>query len=385
MSQPEQSPREALAGIREREFPVAQRLTYLNHAGIAPLPSRVVRAMTAALEELHRHGAAHYEELVACCERTRGLAARLLGAAVDEIAFVPSTSHGLSLVAFGLDWRPGDNVVLSAHEFPANVYPWWAQRDRGVEVRTAPAPRGWVGPDDIAPLLDGRTRVVALSSVQFARGGRTDLPGVAAVCRERGVLLVVDGIQSVGAAPLDVTAAGVDVLVADGHKWLLGPEGQGIFFCRRAVLEELRLSVAGWHSVAEPLRFEELRWELQPDASRFEPGSLDRVAAVGLGAALDLLLEVGLDRVAARIQELTEYLLAGLDARGIPVLSPRDPAARSGIVTCGTGREAPAAAAQRLHDAGICVSARGGGLRASPHFYNTEEELDRLLAGLTTS
>jgi selenocysteine lyase/cysteine desulfurase len=370
---------------RVRElFPVTRKLVYLNHAGVAPISVRVREALDRYAEEALERGAFRYAEVVdAEIERARGRAATLLGARADEIAFVKNTTEGLGIVAAGLDWRPGDRVVTCDLEYPSNVYPWWWLRDRGVETRMLPSVAGRLPLALVEDALrDPAVRLLALSSVEFGSGFRQDLAALGRLCRERGALFCVDAIQSLGAIPLDVEACGIDFLAADGHKWLLSVEGCGIFYCARRALERVAPRVVGWRSVTDNADYDRLHLELQPGAGRFEEGSPNAPGIFALGAALDLLLELGVEAIWARVQQLAAHLVRGLEARGAQVLSPQGPGETSGIVSFAWPGEAPSETAARLRAAGVFVVARRGGVRASPHFYNDEGELDRLLAAL---
>ena len=362
-----------------RLFPVAGSHHYLNHAAVAPTSTRVRDAVQAWMADLVHYGMAHIADWVRAEHATRALAAKLVGAAPEEIAFVRSTSHGLGAFAEGLDWRPGDEVAVCTElEFPANVYPWMHLADRGVSVRSIAAVAGGVAPEAVARALGPRTRVVSVSSVQFGTGVATDLEALGALCRERGVLFCVDGIQSVGAFPLDVRRARIDFLSADSHKWQLGLPGIGIAYVRREIVARLRPMVVGWKSVKNALDFDHLRFELRDDAARLEEGTESFASLAGLHAALALLDEVGVDRIATRITDWLAECERMLAAAG---LDPGPPAGvRKGILTF----RAPAGSAEdfvrRADAAGIALSARRGRVRVSPHFYNAEPELAALAA-----
>jgi cysteine desulfurase/selenocysteine lyase len=358
-------------------FPITRTCHYLNHAAVAPTSTRVRDAVHAWLADLLSHGMANVGDWVRQEHEVRAGAARLLGASVDEIAFVRSTSHGLGLFAEGLDWKDGDEVaVCTALEYPANVYPWMHLASRGVTLRSIEARAGGVTREAVAAALGPRTRVVSVSTVQFGTGVASELEPIGALCRERSVLFCVDGIQSVGAFPLDVNRAHIDFLAADSHKWQLGLPGIGIAYVRRELLPQLRPSVVGWKSVKNPLDFDNLHFELRDDAARLEEGTQSFATLMGLGAALDLLDEVGIDRIAAHITgwlvELEKVLaVAGLDP------GPRSEV-RRGILTF----RAPSGSAddfvRRAQAAGIMLSARRGRVRVSPHLYNGEPELTAL-------
>jgi len=365
-------------------FPVTKELVYLNHAGVAPISTRVEEALQRfAAEAVHRGAFAYEKFYEAEIERVRGRAATLIGGKPEEIAFVKNTTEGLGLVAAGLDWRPGDRVVTCDLEYPSNVYPWWSLRDRGVETVMLRGQSGRLPFDRVEEALRASSvRLLALSSVEFGSGFRQDLPALGRLCRERGVLFCVDAIQSLGCLPLDVETCGIDFLSTDGHKWLLSVEGCGIFFCARRVLDCLAPRVIGWHSVTDDTDFDRYHLELKPTASRFEEGTPNAPGIFALGAAIDLLLELGIGAIAERVLGLTDRLVVGLERRGALVRSPRGPGERSGVVSFEWPREEPRHTAARLRARRIFVVARRGGVRASPHFYNSEAEIDALVEAL---
>lgn len=364
-----------------REFPVTDRCVYFDHAGVAPVSRRVAEAVATFIADARDFGRLHYPAWEARAEAVRASAARLVGAATEEIAFVASTSDGLSAIATAVDWRPGDSVVAVDGEFPANVYPWWALERLGVATRLAAPVDGRLTVDAIAALLDDTTRVVSVSAVDFVTGQRRPLAAIGELCRRRGILFCVDAIQAVGALRIDVERDGIDALAADGHKWLCAPEGCGLLYVSRRWLDRLVPQRIGWKSVVDASRYLPYHFELKPDAQKFECGSLNFLAIHALGAALDLAFEVGLDVIEARVLQLTTGLRVALTARGLSVLSPPDGAERSGITTVRT-REAPDVVVRRLRADGVLASPRGGGVRLSPHFYCDEGDVARALAAL---
>jgi cysteine desulfurase/selenocysteine lyase len=364
------------------EFPITQEWTYLNHAAVAPLPGRVVQEMAGFLHARQK-GELGLEDCSPAAEETRALAAGLLHASPEEIAFLGSTSDGLNLAAHCLPIASGDNVILCDMEFPANVYPWLNLQRRGVEVRVVPHDRGGLTPERLAAYLDGRTRVVTVSSVQFLSGFRADLPALGRLCHQAGAFVVVDAIQSLGVVPMDVRAAGVDILAANGAKWLMAPIGITILYVRRELIEQLQPAYAYYRAVVRPEPYLHYDWTLVDDARRFEPSSPNVVGLYGLRAALSLLLEVGIERIQAHVLDLTDRLLAGLEAQGKEILTPRERQRRAGIVTCRTADVARDY--ERLKEARVLISQREGYLRISPHFYNVPAEIDRLLEILEAS
>ncbi len=365
-------------------FPVTRELAYYNHAGVAPISTRVDEAIRRYTAEATRLGAFQYPTFYdAEIERVRARAALLIHASADEIAFVKNTTEGLGIVANGLDWRRGDQVLTCDLEYPSNVYPWWSLRERGVETVMLRSRDGRVPLEAFEAALESRrVRLLALSSVEFGSGARNDLEALGALCGERGVLFCVDAIQSLGCLPLDVARCGIDFLAADGHKWLLSVEGCGIFFCAKRALELIAPRIVGWRSVRDNRDFDTYHTELQPRAGRFEEGTTNTPGIFGLGAAIDLLLELDVAAIGARVLALTDRLVDGLRARGAEIHSPRAPGEASGIVSFALANERPAQTVRRLRAERIFTVERRGGVRASPHFYNSEEEIDRLLAAL---
>jgi selenocysteine lyase/cysteine desulfurase len=360
------------------EFPVVQEQLYFNHAGVAPTSLRVAAAVREWVEELAQHGVRYERGWEARSENARQLAARMVGAAPEEIAFVRNTGHGLGLVAEGLDWRPGDEVaVASSIEYPSNVYPWFHLRDRGVAIREIEPRDGGVTPEAVAAALTPRTRLVALSSVQFASGHRADLEAIGALCERSGVLLCVDGIQSVGCVPVDVKKSRVHFLSADSHKWMLGVSGIGFLYVDRDVLPRVRPVLVGWRSTTDAWNFNRLHFELRQQATKFEEGSQNYAGIYALGAALELLLEVGMENVEARIRELLAHLDQELRALGCDT-GPA-PEYRAGILTFLPPRGEVRALVSYLSERQVSFSLRRGRIRISPHFYNQPGEMDRLV------
>jgi len=365
-------------------FPVTREVVYFNNAGVGPISSRVDEALRRYSGEATRMGAFHYPRFFdAEIERVRARAALLVNANADEIAFVKNTTEGLGIVAAGLDWQRGDQVVSCDLEYPSNVYPWWSLRDRGVETLML---RGRDGRLPLAvveeALRNPRVRLLALSSVEFGSGARNDLEALGGLCRERGVLFCVDAIQSVGCFPIDVENCGIDFLAADGHKWMLSVEGCGIFFCSKSVQDLVTPRIVGWRSVQNNRDFDSYHTDLQTNAGRFEEGTPNTPGIFALGAAIDLLLELDVAAIGERVLALTDRLVDGLRTRGAEVKSPRQPGEASGIVSFAIPGQSPADTVRKLFAEKIFVIERRGGVRASPHFYNSEDEIDRLLTAL---
>ena len=362
------------------EFPVTETYIYMNHAGVAPLSRRVQTAMTGFLEDATVNGAVNAKLWEAEAEICRDAAAQLLNANTTEIAFMKNTTQGILIAANGIDWQAGDNVVTTAVEFPANVYPWWSLKERyGVQTRMVPERAGRIHVEDVASAIDERTRVVTISHVEFASGFRNDIQALGEICREGDIWFVVDAIQSLGAIEVDVKSANIDILAADGHKWLLAPEGAAIFYCADEKRERLINTNIGWASVVNPRDFLNYDLTQKPDATRFEEGSYNSVGLYGLRAAIELLLEIGIPAIEAHLLELTGHLIAGLEAKGYRVITPRTDSERAGIVIFDSDRLTPTEIYEILYAENIVTAERGTGVRVSPHFYNTTSEIERLL------
>jgi cysteine desulfurase / selenocysteine lyase len=367
------------------EMPVTRRWAYLDHAAVAPISARGREAVRQWSDDLAESGLVNERRWNQRVEAVRGLAAQLLGAEPLDVAFVKNTSEGIGIIAEGFPWQPGDNVVIAQEEYPANQYPWLNLHSRGVQVRAVASPpdgRLWI--DDIAAALDPRTRLVSLSWVEFASGFRNDLDALGQLCRERGAAFFVDAIQGLGVFPLDVRQTPIDFLAADGHKWLLGPEGAGVLYVRREWIDRLRPVDIGWNSVVGANDFSTIDFRLKPHAGRYESGTLNVAGITGLGGSLEMLLEIGVGNVAQRVLELTDYLCEQVSRRGRPrVYSSRRDRDRSGIVSLSYDDGTPLQAKKKqCRDKGIVINHRAGRLRVSPHFYNTLQELDRLIAEL---
>lgn len=360
------------------EFPITQHLTHFNHAGVSPISRRVTAAVIAFLENAMGLDAARYRAWEARTEVIRASFAQLVGARAEEIAFVKNTSEGLSLIAAGLDWRSGENAIAVQSEYPSNVYPWFGLRRWGVETRMVRPVRGRVELADVEALVDERTRVVAVSFVDWNSGGRTALQPLGEFCRSRGILFCVDGIQGVGAIQLDVERNYIDCLAVGGHKWLLAPEGCGCLFISNRVIDRVQSVLHGWKSVRDADTYLPYHFDPRPDAAKFEPGSPSHLSTHALGAAIDLLLEIGPAEIERRIFALTDALARRLRTRNLEIISPWGDDERSGIVVFRVGQD-PQRTAAELNRRGFVVRTRGGGIRVAPHFYNNEDDFDRFV------
>jgi selenocysteine lyase/cysteine desulfurase len=349
---------------------------------VAPISTRAAEAMRWYVDRLLETGGVG-QEFYARAEKVRESAARLIHASADEVTFVKNTTEGIGWVAGGLDWRDGDNAVTTDVEFPANIYPWMALENRGVELRMVAEDDGRIPPERIADAIDDRTRVLTVSAIEYASGYRMDLTSLGALCRKRGVLFCVDAIQTLGVFPVDVQSMKIDFLSADGHKWLCGPEGSGLFYCRRELLSELKPVIAGWLGMVNPQDFGNYQFEFQDTARRFDLGSYNLAGVFGLGAAINLWLDVGIDHVSSHVLMLTDRLVERLKDKDYRIISSRRKGEASGIVSFVSDVHDLAALRDRLEKEHSIVTAfREGRLRASPHAYNTIEEIDQLADAL---
>jgi selenocysteine lyase/cysteine desulfurase len=362
-----------------RQMPVTGKWAYLDHAAVAPLPGLTQTALAEWAEDAAQNGDTSYRAWADQMEDARARSARLIGADPAEIALVRNTTEGINLVAEGFPWQPGDNCVTLADEFPSNLYPWMQLADRGVETRRVPTDEGRVDLDRVAAACDRRTRIVTVSWVGYASGWRNDVDRLAEFAHRHGALLFLDAIQALGVFPLDVGQTPVDFLAADGHKWLLGPEGAAIFFTRREHLKRLRPIGIGWNSVRHAHDFGHIELTLKETAARYEGGSPNTAGIIGLGASLELLSRFGPQELAKRVVEITDLACRRLAGIGARVLSDRRPEHKSGIVTFELPGEDPREARQRCLEQGVALSCRAGRLRISPHAYNNADDIARLI------
>ncbi len=325
-------PNEKVWAEFRRQMPIAERWAYFDHAAVGPLPGPSRDAILNWVRQAAEQGDTVWPEWQARVEQCRRLGAQLIGAGADEIALVRSTTEGISLVAEGYRWQPGDNVVTLDNEFPSNQYPWLNLAERGVETRRVPTDGGRVDLNRLEAACDARTRIVSISWVGFASGWRVNLDDVAELAHRRGALLFVDAIQGLGAFPLDVARTPIDFLAADGHKWLLGPEGAGLLYLRKPLLDRLRPLGVGWHSVVHASDYNRIALDLKPTAARYEGGSQNMAGFIALAASLELLLHFTPAAIGRRILEITDLACQRLEAAGSPILSPREGDHRSGIV-----------------------------------------------------
>ena len=360
------------------EFPVTRELIYLNHAAVAPLCRRASEAMQRAVADATSFGSLHYDEWMAVYAGLRSSAARLIHASPEEIAIVKNTSEGISVVALGLNWQAGDRVVAFEEEFPSNYYPWARLEEKGVEVC-------WLSIYDpletIAAAVRG-ARLLSISYVNYLSGYRVDLKAIGELCAANGCFFFVDAIQGLGAFPLDVEECRIDGLAADGHKWLLGPEGNGILYVRQKWQDEVQPVEFGWTNPAGYADYSSRDMALRPDAGRYECGTLNTVGCFGLQAAIEYLLEVGIETVSSIVNALAWQIESGVRAKGYEVMIPRSAAHGSGIVSFRHPDIDSHAVASALKRNRILGATRQGWIRLAPHFYITAEDVEQMLGVL---
>jgi selenocysteine lyase/cysteine desulfurase len=365
------------------EFPVKKRMTYLNNASIAPLSTRVIAAVNDFMNDVRDNGRNNYPNWCHFVDNVvKERIAGLIGADRSEIAFVKNTTEGILIVANGLDWKGGDNVIIADIEYPSNVYCWMNLARRGVDIKWIKTKRGRILVDDIKNLIDDRTRLVSLSAVQFSNGFRLDLERASGVCREKGVLLNLDAIQCVGALHMDLSEYPIDFLSAGGHKWLLGPIGTGIFYCRKESMEHLHPWNVGYHSVNKSEDHLDYELSFRSNAGRFEEAIVNFPGIWGLDAAIGMILEVGTKRIENHILNLTSFAIDGLESKGYEIVSSKEERERSGILSFEHPEISSQEICDRLKEANVHLAVRGGALRISPSFYNDEDEISAMLEAL---
>jgi cysteine desulfurase / selenocysteine lyase len=358
------------------EFPITQNLIWLNHAAIGPLVKPAAEAMIRFSEDARDFSSMHYGEWLATYDALRRAAARLINSKPGEIALLKNTSEGLATVAMGLDWRAGDKIVAFREEFPANQYPWQRLEAKGVHIE-------WLSAADPLERIDDAAkgaRLLALSFVQFLTGHRVDVNAIGEICHRHGTIFVVDAIQGLGVFPLDVRAAKIGALAADGHKWMFGPEGCAIFYISPELQEQVEPVEFGWTNTANFNDYGLRDLTLRPDAGRYECGTLNTIGCYGLRAAMEFLLEVGVERIGPRVQALGDQIADGVRRLGYEVLGERNSANGAGIVSFRKAGIDSAEIVAGLAQKRIVTAARAGWVRASPHFYITAREIENILA-----
>ncbi|MCP4090946.1 MAG: aminotransferase class V-fold PLP-dependent enzyme [Gammaproteobacteria bacterium] len=362
-----------------QEFQLNPNTIYLNHAAVAPFPMRTNTAIKRFVDECSSSGARFYPDWLKTEYELREMLSGLINApSPDDISLLKSTSEGLSVVAYGLEWSAQDNIVSIAQEFPSNRIVWESLTDTyGVQVRLLDLSDSLTPEEDLLALCDENTKLLSISSVQYADGFRLDLEQIGRYTRANKILFCVDAIQSLGAIPFDVQACSADFVVADGHKWLLGPEGLALFYSRKEIREMLKLRQFGWHMVQDLGNFDRTDWEISPSGTRFECGSPNLLGIHGLHASLSLIQEIGIDTISRNIFNNTSLLIEYIGvSSNINVISNTESQRRSGIVTFTIDGGSHDKLYTRLMSDGVICALRGGGIRFSPHYYNTEEEIE---------
>ena len=348
----------------------------MNHAAISPPPLRVVRTVESLFQEFSHYGSEYYQKWAKRIEEVRHLFARLVQAEMDEIAFIGNTSDGLSAIATGLEWKPGDGVLIAKPDFPTNIYPWMNLERKGVKVLFFERNGGRFGVEEVDKALSPGTRLLSVSSVDFATGFLCDLEALGEFCHRKGLLLCVDGIQSLGLIPMDVKKYGIHFLAGGSHKWLLSAMGCGCLYISKDVDGLVHPEKVGWKSVVHEEEFFQIQFDLKPDARRFESGTMNVAGIYALGATLELLTEVGLEKAYAHVMALNDLLYEGLKERKVQIPTPMGADERSGIMSFIPSAD-PKSLWEFLNKERIRISLRKNMIRLSPHFYNNEHDIDR--------
>jgi cysteine desulfurase / selenocysteine lyase len=365
-------------------FPIAEKYAYLNHASAGVLARPALDAMYMVLEKSMTEGPRVFQEMESLQHTARSRAARLVNAQPHQIAFLRNTSEAIAVIANGIDWRAGDNVVSAAGEFPANVYPWTRIAEcYEVQIRNARCGHNdLIDLEEMLSLANERTRVLAISWVQFATGQRLNIRRIGNFCRERGILFVVDTVQGLGALQLDVEKDCVDAFAAGAQKFLLGPKGVSLLYLSDDALNRIRPTVIGWTAVKNYSDYLMHDLDFREGAVRFEGGTPNVAGICGLSEAIELFLRAGPSQIEKHVLALNRYLTQELQQRGYRIVSSLLPEGASGILACQHDRYSAQEICDRLDRQNVITSARNGALRVSPHFYNTQSDVDALLAAL---
>jgi selenocysteine lyase/cysteine desulfurase len=364
-------------------MPAAEKWAYFDHAAVAPLTRPAQEALTRWVVDTAENGVVNSSYWRKEVERARKLGAAMLGADTDEIALVHNTTEGVNLVAEGLPWRPGDNLIALSSEFPTNRFAWMNLQSRGVEARILPVGDERVDLQQIADACDNRTRLIAVSWVGYATGWRNDVDALVELAHRKGALFFLDAIQALGVFPLNVRKTPVDFLAADGHKWLLSPEGAGYFYVRKEHLDLLRPIGVGWNSVQNSGNYAAESMNLKASAGRYEGGSYNMGGIAALAASVELFLNIGIERIAGRLLEVTDLLTEQLRGIGADVASCREGDRRSGILSFTQPGKDPFETKKQCLARGVAVNCRNGRVRVSPHAYTDNSDLERLIECLT--
>ena len=356
-------------------FPITKKYIFLDNAGVAPISLPAMKTIYNITKDICDFGLVKLENWYMEVHKARKDVAALINASPDELAFVKNTSHGLSLVAGGINWKRGDEIIIADQEFPANVYPWLNLKRKNVKVITVRSRKGRLLTESFEKAISSRTKLISVSSVEYSTGFRNDIAAIGKLCSEKGVLFCVDAIQSLGAIPMDVKKYKIDFLAADGHKWLVSPEGIGIFYCNRSALKKLNLVLVGWNSVKDASNYHKINFQPKADAGRFEEGSQNLIGVHALTASVRLLQSVGIERIEEWNLHLGDLLLKGLKRRRIEILSSTIHSDRSSIISFTAGSKLKdKSLVNHLRNNKVVASIRADGIRLSPHIYNTPAE-----------
>lgn len=363
------------------EFNLDDNVIYLNHAAVAPWPARTEKAVNAFCRENVTIGSKKYAHWLTVENRLKNQLAQLINApSVDEIALVKNTSEALSFVAYGLDWATGDKVVTSDEEFPSNMIPWESLANQGVQVNKVHLKDADDPTAALISQLDDQTKLLTISSVQYASGLRVDLERLGHACQDKGILFCIDAIQSIGAFPVDVQKYNADFMMADGHKWMLGPEGLGVFYCRQSAINKLKLTQYGWHMVEEMGNYDNPEWTTASSARRFECGSPNMLSIHALSASISLLLDIGMDTVSKEVIKRGQYVIEKvLQNPSLELLTNPDNEGNN-IIVFKSKNGLTDSLFDDLTTRQVVCAKRGGGIRFSPHFYTPFEVIDRAFA-----
>jgi len=364
---------------RKEEFPILKSWNFMNHAGVSPLPKCAIDAISEFLNGCEKDFVGSYEKWWKRVKGTKELFGQLFNCSYKEIAYVKNTTQGILFASNGIDFKAGDNVIIPDYEFPANVYPWTNLKEKGVEVRFVPEKDGRFLIEDFERLIDSRTKVISVSFVEFTTGFRNDVERLGEICNEKRIFYVVDGIQGVGAIPIDVKKCKIDLMSQDSHKWLLGPEGIGVVYVSEEAMEMLKVPFAGYAGVVDYQDYLKYSQPLDKSARRFEEGTLNLLGIYSLYASIEMLLKVRIENIYKELMKLTSLLYEGLVKKGYIVVTPMGDNERSGIITFVSEKYDCRYLFEVLKKNRISTAMRRERIRLSPHFYNNEEDIEQLI------
>ena len=364
---------------RKEEFPILNSCNFMNHAAVSPLPKCTIDAISDFLNGCKEDFVGNYEKWWKRVKGTKELFGQLFNCSYKEIAYVKNTTQGILFASNGIDFKPGDNVIIPDCEFPANVYPWTNLKEKGVEVKFVPEKDGCFLIEDFERLINSRTKAISVSFVEFTTGFKNDVERLGEICKEKEIFFVVDGIQGVGAIPIDVKKCNIDLMSLDGHKWLLGPEGIGVMYVSEEAMEKLKVPSAGYAGVMDYQNYLKYFQPLDKSARRFEEGTLNLLGIYALYASVNLILKAGVENIYKELMKLTSFLYEGLLRKGYKVLTPMGENERSGIITFVSEKYDCKYLFNILKKNKILVAMRRERIRLSPHFYNCEEDIEQVI------